>query len=132
LPVDQEIIKHPVEAGKVEVLQPGQHVNPQRKVAPLPECAWFFYSEFAELWPDRNSRIRSEDVWGEAHIGIAAANLARGSEGNLTIGLGFAWVAKDEIECDLDSTDSSPARCLIDLIDTLMPLIHQFQNGLRG
>jgi len=77
------------------------------------------------LRPDRNTWIRSKDVWGEADVRKLAADVAHGLKGDDSVGLSLSRIAEDQVEGDADAAKLCFACSLIHLVDALMTLVHE-------
>src|SRR5260370_27961102 len=88
--------------------------------------------EVTEVSPDRDARIRSEDVWRETDIAELTTDITHCSEGDEPVAFSLARVAKNEIEGDAYAGQVCLASGFVHLIDALMAFVHHLQHGLRG
>ena len=91
---------------------------------------WFGNSHFAELRPDGDAGIGREDVRGEADVGELTADIAHGLEGDDAVRLCLSGIAEDQVEGDTDAAELRLACGLVHLVDALMALVHQLEDGL--
>ena len=130
LVVQEKIVEHSLQACELCSFEPGEHVGPERHVHPFAKALWLRHSHFAELRPDGNARIRREDVRGETDVGELAADVAHGLEGDNAVGLCLTGIAEDQVEGDPNAAKLRLACGLVHLVDALVTLVHQLEDGL--
>ena len=79
-----------------------------------------------------NSRIRSENVGREADIRIFPRNIAHDAKRLLALCLGFAGIAQNDVEDDMNSRQVRFAGGLHHLFHVLKALVHQPEHFLGG
>ena len=77
-----------------------------------------------ELRPDRDARIRHEDIRRESNVIVPGGDVTHDAECFAPVPLFFAGIAKDQIQRHADSRLAALARSFGDIRNVLMPLVH--------
>src|SRR5579871_2935840 len=131
LSAEHKVVDHPHELLKWSVGQPRQWIVPQHHLAPFLQILRFAHASFSQFRPDGDSRIRGEEIWRKAHMGISARNLCHDLHRLPPVGIRLARETQDQIKCDSNSSPLSLPCRLKHFVNALMLLIHQHQH-LRG